>query len=221
MSTPLSIGGYHYPPFMDEHTQKGLYITLAQAIEKQSGLEFQWKYYPYARLDGLFSVGKLQLEIGSSPSWHMHKVVPGLFTDDFYELEDVAVYRTNTPKLASKMQDIQGQKIGIVRGYSFPQFTHMFEKKLARKVESNNEYQLLNLLLNERVDQVFISKQVFLHLQQQNPKFNTLTFKEVVGRYKVAIRVHPDAKQTIPRLNQAIESLKRSGAIKAMFSSPP
>ena len=213
----LKVGGYDYPPFMDSKTQSGLYVELTNAIEQHSQLTFNWVFYPYARVDHLFNLGDVQVEIGSSPLWNQHKETPGLFSMYFYELEDVAVFHEKSPKRARNHDDIQGQKIGIVRGYSFPQFADAFQNSIAYKIEGNNEKQLLHLLLNRRIDQVFMSKHVLLNLKKQHPEYNNLVFKDVVGKYEVAIRVHPNHQDVIPQLNQAIQTLKQKNIIQKIF----
>lgn len=216
----LKVGAYHYPPFMNEQSHNGIYMALSKAIEAQGKASFKWEYYPYARVDRLFDLGKLDLEIGSAPSWNAHKDIPGVFTQTFYELEDVSIYREGENKHAAKFDDIKGQTIGIVRGYTFPQFQDVFDKKLARRIDAPNEEQLLNLLINKRIDQVFMSRQVFYYLSHQNPKLKSLVIGDVVGRYPVAIRVHPNKADVIPSLNHAIQQLKSSGEIKRLFSAP-
>lgn len=214
---PLIIGAYHYPPFMDETHQNGLYVQLGKAIEAISGIKLKWVFYPYARVDRFFKLGKIDIEIGSSPVWTQHKSIPGQFTHVFYQLEDVAIYQAQKRHFYSG-HDIKGQRIGMVRGYSFPQFQADFDQNLAQRVEGANEKQLLKLLLNDRIDQVFMSKLVFMHLQKHEPRYQHLQIGAIVGRYDVAIRVHPNKASIIPAFNQAIEQLKKNGTIESLFS---
>ncbi len=216
----LKVGAHHYPPFMNETQHNGIYMALSQAIEAQGAITFEWQFYPYARVNRLFDLGKLDVEIGSAPSWNAHKTIPGLFTQTFYQLEDVAIFRKGENKHAAKYEDIQGQTIGVVRGYSFPQFQEVFANNQARRIDGPNEEHLLNLLVNHRIDQVFMSRQVFYYLRKQNPEFASLAIGDVVGRYPVAIRVHPSKAHIIPSLNHAIQHLKSTGEIKQLFSAP-
>jgi len=217
LAQPLAVGGYHYPPFMIDSTEKGLYVKLTEAIEQHSSVKFQWKYYPFARADHLFNLGYVHLEVGSSPLWNQTKPVPGLYTDTFYELEDVAVFHKNRPFRARNIQDIKNQKVGIVRGYSFPQFTQTFNKNIASKIEGANEDQLLHLLISKRIDQVFMSKHVFLYLKKHNQEYKELDYVDVVGRYPISMRVHPKRQSVIPELNQAIQQLKQKKIIEKIF----
>lgn len=213
----LIVGAYHYPPFMNETQASGLYVQFGHAIEASSDIRLEWAFYPYARLDSYFQQGKVDIEIGSSPSWNQHKPIPGKFTQTFYQLEDVAIYRATDSKRASKVTDVHGQDIGIVRGYAFPQFQQAFDDNLARRIDGADESQLLQLLVNERIDQVFMSKLVFLSLQKSNPAFKHLRIGDVVGRYDVAIRVHPNKAAVIDELNQIIEKLNKTGFTHDLF----
>lgn len=212
------VGAYHYPPFMNETNKTGLYYELSSAIEQASGIALNWEFYPYARVNRLFDLGKVHMEIGSAPSWNAHKKVQGLYTQSFYQLEDVSIFRQGEQKRAAQFEDIKGQDIGIVRGYSFPQFQQVFNQGLARRIDSPNEEQLLQLLINHRIDQVFMSRQVFYYLRKQNPLYASLEIGDVVGQYDVAIRVHPSKQSIIPKLNSAIKLLKNKGAIEKIFN---
>ena len=217
LAAPVIIGVYHYPPFMFENKQKGYFYQFMKAIESHTNVEFQWQSYPYARLDHLFNQGKVHLEVGSSPEWNVLKPTPGLFTDFFYRLEDVAVYRSKKYQHAANIENIKGQAIGVVRGYYYPKFEHAFSQKIAKKVERAHEDELLQLLINDRINQVFINKQVFQYLQMHNPDYAQLNTGDIVGKYDVAIRVHPDHAKMIPILNHAIKQLKADGTIERLF----
>ena len=214
---PLIIGGYQYPPFMDEKTKDGLYIQLMKSIQAHTKFEFKWVFYPYARLDHLFHQGKVHLEIGSSPAWNINKPTPGPFTDSFYAIEDVTVYASNQYQHIVGKNTKGSQSIGVVRGYQYPIFDQVLAQQAIKKVERSDEDELLQLLINERIHQVFINQQVFEYLRQQNPEYNQLTMGDVVGHYDVAIRVHPDHADLIPILNQAIKQLKVDGTIERLF----
>ena len=216
---PLIIGAYQYPPFMDEKSNNGLYFQLIELIAAHTKLDLKWVFYPYARLDYFFHQGKVDIEVGSSPEWHINKPTPGLFTDAFYSIEDVAVYRSTPYKGAPERKATKDQTIGIVRGYHYPIFDQVLAKTNIKKVERADENALLKLLINERIQQVFINKQVFEYLHKNNPEYRQLKIADTVGKYHVAIRVHPDHAELIPVLNLAIKDLKANGSIQQLFEA--
>ncbi len=211
---PVAVGGYDYPPFMYQQDQSGVYVDLLQAISNVSGLVFEWEFYPYARLDKLFEHGVIHLEIGSSPIWTQNKTVPGLYSDSFYTLKDVAVFRQGEQSPIESGLDIKGKKIGVVRGYGFPQFQASFDSGQAQRFDAVNELQLLDMLANKRLNQILINKELFLYHQKNNAQYQNLVFGDVVGSYEIGIRIQPEQQHLLKPLNRAIELLKGKGVIE-------
>ena len=213
----IIIGGYDYPPFMDAQSNQGMYHKLMSNISRRAQLTFQWEYYPYARLNSLFEHGSIAMEVGAAPEWTANKGIPGVYTETFYELEDIAIFRPGEAFKIEKPQDIKGKTIGVVRGYGFEQFKKMFNSKQATRFDANNEKQLINMLFNKRLDAIFINKDVFLFHKLNTPKYTALQQGDIVGAYKVGIRVHPSFKDIIPRLNKAIADLKKEDKLDSIL----
>lgn len=212
------VAGYTYPPFMDQAHQQGIYHDLIQALQSKlpKNIELRWEYYPYARLDYMFESGRVHLEVGSSPLWTQNKAIPGIYTQEFYTLSDVEVTQPEYPDRQDFRVDHDVDRIGIVRGYAFPQFNDLFKSGQAIRVDAKDEKQLLDMLFTRRLQKIFISKELFLYHQSKNNKFNTLKMGSVIGRYEVAIRIHPNAKELLPLLNRAINQLQTQGRIQAI-----
>lgn len=209
----ILIGGYDYAPFMSKSTQSGIYHDLMEAISTHTKQTYQWKYYPYARLDKFFELGNIHIEVGSSPDWSSTSLVPGEYTRFFYSLEDVAVFQPGLAFDINHPSDIKGKTISVVRGYGYPKYDPIFLSKQAKRFDAADESQLLNMLDSGRFDAIFINKNVFRHFQMQNVQFQNLTMGDVIGRYDVGIRVHPNHTHLIKPLNQAIKALKENGII--------
>lgn len=212
------VGGYDYPPFVYAKATQGIYVDLVTELSKVSQQSFKWEHYPYARLDALFTKASVHIEVGSSPLWTASKRVPGFYTVPFYILKDVVVFRRGKHASMKSFSDLQGKRVGLVRGYSFPQFQKAFDDGTAIRIDAANELALMKLLINNRVDQIFISQDLFLYHQKANKKFNSLVPGDIVGSYEVAIRVHPKYKSLVSILNEGIEALKDRGVIKAIIN---
>lgn len=210
----FKVGGYHYPPFMYEQTNKGIYPDILSAIAERTGIQVQWHYYPYVRLSALFNKGDIHIEMGSSPLWTQAAKVQGIYSQPFYTLKDVAVFRMGD---STGSTEIEGQRIGMVRGYSFPQFQPKFDSGLAIRVDAPNELHLIRLLLNRRVDQIFISQDLLRYHQNNNPELGSLQVGHEVGRYDIAIRIHPHSKELVEPINQALEKMKASNQIQTII----
>lgn len=212
------VGGYDYPPFIYAKATQGIYVELMKELALVSQQTFKWEHYPYARLDALFTKASVHIEVGSSPLWTSSKKVPGFYTVPFYTLKDVVVFRRGEQASMKSFSDLKGKRVGLVRGYSFPQFQKAFDDSIAIRIDAANELALMKLLVNNRVDQIFISQDLFLYYQKIYNDFNGLILGDVVGSYDVAIRVHPNYKSLVGTLDKSINALKEKGIIKALIS---
>lgn len=213
----IIVGGYDYPPFMDSNSKQGIYHKLMLALSQQTGLTFQWQYYPYARLNKLFEKGLVHIEVGSAPEWTTQSSEPGIYTEAFYELQDIALFKSGEAFKIKRPTDIKGKTIGVVRGYGFEDFENMFKSKQAIRSDTTDESQLLQMLLNKRMDSIFINKDVFRHHSIDQPLYRELEQGDIVGSYEIALRIHPSYKKIIPSLNKAIKTLKQKDLILPMF----
>ncbi len=212
------VGGYDYPPFVHAKATQGIYVDLMEELALVSQQTFKWEHYPYARLDALFAKAHVHIEVGSSPLWTSSKRVPGFYTVPFYTLKDVVVFRRGEHTSMKSFTDLKGKRVGLVRGYSFPQFQKAFDDGIAIRIDAANELSLMKLLLHSRVDQIFISHDLFLHNQKIYKEFMDLIPGDIVGSYEVAIRVHPNYKSLVGTLNEGIKTLKKKGVIKAIIN---
>ena len=211
------IGGYDYPPFIHSNSTQGIYVDLMEELALLTAKEFKWVHYPYARLDALFTKARVHIEVGSSPLWTKSKPIPGFYTKSFYSLKDVAVFRKGEIQSVKYFSDLKDNRVGLVRGYSFPQFQQAFDDGLAVRIDAPNEATLMKLLINNRVDQIFISKDLFLYHRKMNNDFLGLVSGDVVGSYNVAIRVHPAYKELVEVLDEGIRVLIERGRIKEII----
>lgn len=211
------VGGYDYPPFIYAKATQGIYVELMKELALVSQQTFKWEHYPYARLDALFTKASVHVEVGSSPLWTSSKRVPGFYTVPFYTLKDVVVFRRSEETSMKSFSDLIGKRVGLVRGYSFPQFQKAFDDGIATRIDAANELGLMKLLINKRVDQIFVSQDLFLYHQKANKEFIDLISGDVVGSYEVAIRVHPNYKSLVSTLDKGIKTLKEKGVIKKII----
>ncbi len=213
----LRVGAYNYPPFMISKSKTGIFNDILIAIGRITGDTFVWSYFPYARLNKNFNNGLFDIEAGSSPAWTKSRKVPGLHTIPYYVLKDVIVFQQGKQVPFKSPIDLQGYKVGVVRGYAFPQFTKAFEQKLIARIDAVDETQLLRMLDHNRIDQIFVNKDLLLYWTKQIPAYKKFEIGAVIGSYEIGIRVQPDKKHLITRFNKAIEQIRYSGEIERIF----
>ena len=162
---------------------------------------------------------KMQPSVAAiGPDWTKSSTVPGLYSDAFYTIEDVALFATDKTFSVSKASDIHGRNIGVVRGYGFVKFDEAFHSGKAIRTDTKNELHLLEMLYHNRADAIFISRHVYYHHANQNEKYREFVIGDVIGAYEVGVRVHPSANHILPLLNRAIQTLKLNGTIRAIMS---
>ncbi len=209
----IKVGFYNYPPMMIESGHSGIYQDILDELSKITGHHFQIKYLPYARLARDFDVGEIDLEPGVFPGWVIRQKVPGVFSVPFGKVVDVLVFAPGKQYPVNAPRDLSGKTLGLVRGYAYPDLREMFDKGTVHRVDAVNESQLMAMLLGARIDQILINKAVAQYTIRETPKYSEFVLGDVMGSFDVSMRVHPSKKDIVPQLDDAIVSLKRSGAM--------
>lgn len=212
------VGFYNYPPMMIESGQTGIYQELLEELAKITGHRFQIQYFPYARLLNEFDLGRIDLEPGVFPGWVKHRRVPGVFSVPFGKVVDVLVFAPGKHFPVSMPRDLSGRTIGLVRGYSYPDLRELFESGAVHRADAVSETQLMAMLAAGRIDQILINKAVAQYNILLMPKYGELVLGDVLGSFDVSLRVHPSKKALMPKLDEAILTLKRSGVIARIYA---
>lgn len=214
----LKVGFYNYPPMMIESGQSGIYQDILDELSKITGHRFQINYFPYARLARQFDIGEIDMEPGVFPGWVKQQKVPGVFSVPFGKVVDVLVFAPGKHFPVTTPRDLSGKTLGLVRGYAYPDLREMFENGTVHRADALNEIQLLAMLAGGRIDQILINKAVAQYTIREIPKYGEFVLGDVLGAFDVSMRIHPSKKALLPKLDEAIVSMKRSGAITRIYA---
>lgn len=217
-SDTIKVGFYNYPPMMIESGRTGIYQEILDELSKMTGHRFQIKYLPYARLANEFDLGKIDLEPGVFPGWVKRQRVPGMFSVPFGKVVDVLVFAPGKHFHISTPRDLSGRTIGLVRGYAYPDLREMFDSGAVHRSDAVNETQLMAMLAAGRMDQILINKAVAQYNILLVPKYREFVLGDVLGSYDVSMRIHPNKRALLPTLDEAIVTMKRSGAIARIYA---
>ncbi|ATQ78562.1 hypothetical protein CR152_31630 [Massilia violaceinigra] len=216
-SETFKVGFYNYPPMMIESGRTGIYQELLDELGKITGHRFQIEYFPYARLAKRFDLGQVDVEPGVFPGWVKQQKVPGVFSVPFGKVIDILVFGPGKHFKVNTPNDLTGRTIGLVRGYSYPELRELFDSGAVHRSDAVSETQLMAMLAAGRMDQILINKAVAQYSILQTPKYSEFVVGDVLGSYDVSIRVHPSKKALLPKLDEAILIMKRSGAITRIY----
>ncbi len=217
-SDTLKVGFYNYPPMMIESERSGIYQDILDELSKITGHRFNIEYFPYARLAKKFDLGQIDLEPGVFPGWVKQERVPGKFSVPFGKVVDVLVFAPGKHFQVSTPRDLSGRTLGLVRGYTYPDLRELFDSGAVHRSDAVSETQLMTMLAAGRMDQILINKAVAQYNILQVPKYREFVLGDVLGSFDVSMRVHPSKKALLPDLDEAILTLKRSGAIARIYA---
>ncbi len=214
----FKVGFYNYPPMMIEKGKSGIYQDILDELSKTTGHTFQIQYFPYPRLARQFDIGEIDLEPGVFPGWVKQQRVPGLFSVPFGKVVDVLLFAPGKQFPVNTPRDLSGKTLGLVKGYAYPDLREMFDSGTVHRADALSEMQLLAMLTGGRIDQILINKAVAQFTIREVPKYSELVLGDVLGSFDVSMRVHPSKKALLPKLDEAIVAMKRSGAINRIYA---
>lgn len=207
------------PPYsmIKEGKRLGITIDLFTALAKNTQHEFILQESPVARAMREFDLGRVDIEPGVTPLWRQHRPVPGLYSIVYEEAVDVIVFKEKNKFKLNEKADLYGKIIGVVRGYSYPDYDQAFAEGKIKKVENRSEDNLLKQLEVDRLKQIFMGYRTILYFKQQGAKYSEFKVGDIVGHNSISLRVHPSKAHLLPGLNQALQEMLDSGEIKAIY----
>nr|WP_233179013.1 transporter substrate-binding domain-containing protein [Aquitalea palustris] len=193
----------------------GIYREALEQIGKLSGVRFDIEYYPALRIQQLFEVARLDVEVGVNPAWRSLSPVGGFYTLPIGTLDYQLCGRING-RSGRSLDELHGQTIGLLQG----QPLSAFESELARHgvhyEMSQSENEVLSKLRLGRLQAVVLERRQIERLTQA-PEELRCEPGGMISSQPVMLRLHPQFRQWLPALNRAISQLQANGKLKAIF----
>jgi polar amino acid transport system substrate-binding protein len=207
------------PPYFFEKNSHyiGIHGEILNAIGKITGDTFVEKRFPVARALKMFDAGLVDIEPGINPKWRDKSPVNAVYSKPLIDQVDVVIFKPTAAINLTNPEQLFGKKVGIVRGYSYPNYDTYFENQQIIRVNNVSEKLLLKQLRYGELDQIFIDLQTFLFEQQQHPDYQQLVVGNVINITPIMTRIHPKKAHVLPRINAAIEQLQHNGDIKRIY----
>ena len=208
------------PPYtiIKGYEESGIFIDIFAELELLTEHTFELVHYPFARVMREFDEGRIDIEPGVNESWRQHAKVLGEYTVPYEVSTEVIVYKRANRISVKSPQDLFGKSVGIVRGYSYPDFDDAFERKDINRIDNLSEKLLLRQLLHDRVPLIFIGYRTILYYKKSNPEYKSLLIGDVVNLSEVKLRLHPSKAYLLPEFNQAINQMKANGTIESIYN---
>ncbi|MEZ8196070.1 substrate-binding periplasmic protein [Vibrio cortegadensis] len=217
------IEGGRAPYFMtatDDLPDHGIYVDALREIGAQTGINFQFKYYPQARLRAYMKHGILDIEPGIDPSWRTEQGEESisLYSDVILSSDEVIVYNPKAFISPPSVDDFKSLQLCTLLGFDlFNQEPNAEKSHDTSKVKPNvvRENQLLKLVEFGRCDYAIFPIDVI----SKKIKQYGLEMTKPVATYQLRIRLHRDRKLYLEAINNAIASMKKSGKLQAIIDS--
>ncbi|MEN3030951.1 transporter substrate-binding domain-containing protein [Chromobacterium amazonense] len=192
------------------------YREAVALIARQSGIRFQLDYYPTQRLEQLFVIGRLDVEVGVNPSWRALSPVAGFYTMPIGEVEYQLCLPPGKGHVQTALADMKGWTVGTLAGQQYPLLEPAFQAQRLKRDVSSNEDELLDKLRQGQVQAAALERGRALYWNRR-AEGSLCQLSESAGSLPVMLRLHPQYRELLPRFNQAIQTLNNQGKLKPLF----
>ncbi|WP_338292618.1 substrate-binding periplasmic protein [Planctobacterium marinum] len=208
------------PPYVifDNADTSGIFLDVFAGIEQHTNLKFEFVYMPIARALHEFDAGNIDIEPGVNPDWRRHMKVLGEYSVAYAISEEVVVFSPGNYKDVKGPGDLLDEIVGIVRGFSYPEYDAAFSSEMIIRINNVSQTNLLQQLLKDRFKQVFVGLNTILYFQKEMPEYRHLQIGSVVDKRDVMMRVHPNQKAILPVLNDALMQMINEGEIQRIYA---
>ena len=142
-----------------------------------------------------------------------------IFTDIIINLENRLFYLKNKPVRYNKIGDLFDKRIGTVFGYRYPLIDKYIEEGKILRSDSYLEIDLLEKVLNNKIEMVLINKNVGLHLlKQKSWKDKFQISKRNIGKVGYRILFSKKLNKFVTFFNKELKRMKKKGTLKKIIN---
>lgn len=168
MAEPLSGGGAQWYPYSFEDAAgqpRGIAVDIVRKALERNGQQIVFMFYPANRLNLQLDDGHLDLNYADSPLWNPADASDRfVYSRPYLQVREYLYFRHDHPARALPLSKLQGLRIGVVRGYTYPSLDGALQEGRLIKVQTSQESALLDLLVLDRVDAIAVVDDVFSDL---------------------------------------------------------
>ena len=209
---------YHLkPPFIVNNAQKiGLYFDFSDYLNtKNERYHFETVFVPRKRIETMLASKKFNgILLGVSPIWFGDKSeTKYLWTTSFFQDQDEVVSITDVAFEYTGPKSITGKVFGGVRGFYYFGIDELVNSGEISRYNTIGEYELLQMLLLERVDVGIVSRSTLNFLyKEKNWKNQFYLSKKPHDKYQRRILVPKYNKAIFDEISPIIDNLKHDPA---------
>lgn len=198
-----------------EKTARGLNKDYVEALAHRMGMVAEIKVLPKYRIKEYAEHGKIDMNCYTNPKWAGPEIGEVFWSKPLFVVRDLLISRSQP---VTRIQEVYGKTVGVVFSYKYPgEFDAAVDAGRIKKDESPNELSILTKLANKRIDYGIVPHmQLAFYLREnRHVKINTKGFVLVENEIRCWVRKNGPVK--LERLNRAIDEMKKSGELEAIF----
>ncbi|OQS35989.1 hypothetical protein B0T40_11620 [Chromobacterium haemolyticum] len=190
------------------------YRAALELIGRHSGVRFELEYYPSSRLQQLFEVGKVDVEVGVNPAWRALSPVAGFYTRPIDVQTLRLCFAAGKRRKGATPASLNGLSLGVLQGRTYPVLEPGFASGQLKRVEAASESDLLSGLRQGSMQAIVLSQRQLDALLNRAPEAQPCAAGDAVGSVPVMLRLHPQYRQLLPQLDKAIQQLQDNGKLR-------
>lgn len=200
------------------HQVTGIFADIFSVIGDITGDTFVLIPLPVARAHREFEQGHVDIEPGINSAWRQSTTVPGVYSKAYDISAEVIVFNRTPKNPIRTPQDLLGKRLGVVRGFVYPDFEPYFASGQIIRVSNVSQENLVLQLSKGRLQQIIMGKATVEYMIKTNPNFKNLVVGHTMMKTDVMMRVHPSKAQLLPRLNAALDKLVADGQLEKIYA---
>ncbi|WP_374032480.1 substrate-binding periplasmic protein [Bdellovibrio bacteriovorus] len=203
------------PPLLIEKEGKvdGLIVDYVNALAEAMGRTASFSVVTRYRLNRYMLTGQMDVLCYTSKIWD-DGVKKLDFSEVLFNKKEVIIGPTPMPK---KISDLQGKTIGTMLQYVYPKLDPYFASGKILREDSLSEEGNLKKLLNGRIQYVVTDQIFFDYFRLENPSIAKNREALFLRDYPIVCSVSRKGRITKKEVDKAIDDIKRSGKMKALF----
>lgn len=222
-------GGTEWRPFsyQDAHGDlRGISTDIARRALQEAKVHAQFVSYPVNRLKIMLAKGELDLNYADSKQWNSPEELKHfVFSTPYMRVKEHLYFLNGNAAAQTPVDKLTGLTIGTVRGYTYLTMDPSFANKSLLELETSEDPALLQLLLAKRVDAVAMVDELFDDLVARKYLDPDLFVRGAsLSDSAISIKLQPELAELLPDINEAIQSMIRSGEIariRQSYFKPP
>lgn len=219
---PLLVALSHWPPWKITRGGKftGIDVEILKSISKRTGIRFEYRECPWKRCIELVGNGKADLITSFGKTPKREKIV--YYIEPPYTLSTVVFYRKKgSPVEISDYDQLRNYKIGVIKGSVY--FDHFDKDDSLNKTAVTRKYQLINMLLSERIDLIVgyeYPTDYSIALMGKSDQLEKLSFNvKGVSESYFAISKKSSALKSAPVLGAALHRMVQQNEVRTIIKT--